>query len=154
MNRDAYIKHFHPYHRGGQQLLALLLHNAVAHVAIPIGWTSDGDFSVIDKMTHIRHDLLRATDRTTLNDLAHQLSRTEAYLLEGKPIDDFVPTDEDVRRLFSLAYHFLDERDPQGKVDRQVFAAALKVLEVGDIIPERSPLRSTQAGESKDGISR
>lgn len=150
MNRDAYNSQTHPHPRGGSTDLALLIHNAVAHVAIPIGWRAGGNLAMVASMTHIRQDMLRSTDPLLLDNFSRQLRRTETFLRNGVAIDNYTPNDDDVRQLFSMAFHILNPDNPVGQAHRVVFEKALQVLEVGGILPDRSLLRSDPATRGSD----
>ena len=153
MDHEAYIRTKHPHPRGGDESLALIIHNAVAHVTIPIGWSADGDYSTVEKMAHIRLDILKATPRQILDKFAYEISRTEAFLTLGKATDNFTPSDDDVRRLFSTAYHLLNPDEKFGAADRAALAKALEVLKVGEVLPDRSDLHHNPFSKS-DKVSK
>ena len=138
MDRNAY-KSFQLKHIDGRTEvpLHLRLHSAVSRVTIPIGWRAVGDHDTVDKMAHIRQDILRTSDPSSLMEFCERLIRAEAFLETGSPIDGYEPSDEDIRHLFSKAYHLLNGGDPAGLAAREVFRTALRVLDVGDILPER-----------------
>ena len=155
MDLDAYRNTKGVHRNGSNQKLALFVHTAIGHVNIPIGWRAAGEAETVAKMTHIRHELLEATDPVLLKRIPEQLAKIEAFLNSGWTIDGIAPSDQEVQRLLSFAYHILNPNDPRGAADREILGKAVQVLDIGGILPDHSkPSRGNPADAGPNSPSR
>jgi len=143
MDPEACINAKLTHRNGSEQPLYLFIHNAVANIIVPIGWSLNGDTSYVEKTGHIRLDVLKSMSRETLDTFMHDIKLAEAALSYGSPIDSYMPSDDDVRRLFSTAYHLVNPDNKSGAADRAIIAKALEVLKLGEVLPDRTELLRT-----------